>query len=76
MASIEIPIEEYNAYKDKIKALENTIANMSKEVDFYKGKYQDIESLVEDLKKESIISRAFKWKSVTEPLVKSFNNIF
>lgn len=72
MSRIEIPLTEYNGYKNKIKALETTVTDISKEAAFYKEKYQDAESLVEDLKSEGIISRAFKWKSVIEPLVELF----
>jgi hypothetical protein len=72
MARIEIPIDEYNGLKNKIKALEATIVDVSKEAAFYKEKFKDAESLAYDLEAEGFISRLFRWKKIVSPLLELF----
>lgn len=76
MARIEISIEEYNALKDKIKELESTLVDVSKETSFYKEKYKDAESLVYDLEAEGFVGRLLKWKKVISPLVTLFQKSY
>lgn len=72
MSRIEISLAEYNGLKDKIKALESTIVDVSEDAAFYKEKYKDAESIVYDLETEGFINRAFGWKKVISPLVQIF----
>lgn len=67
MSRIEIPIQEYNALKDKIKSLEETLTSVSKEASLYKEKLGKIESLVNDLEEENVINRLLFWKNVIKP---------
>ena len=48
MSRIEMSLSEYNTLKDKIKALEGALNDVSKEASLFKGKVNDIQSLVID----------------------------
>ena len=74
MARIEISLEEYNGLKNKIKTLENTLGDVSKEAAIYKEKLGKIEGLVIDLEEETLINRIFSWKSIITPLKNLFSN--
>ena len=67
MSRIEMSLSEYNTLKDKIKALEGALNDVSK------GKVYDIQSLVIDLKNASFMERVFHWKDVTKPFNKFLN---
>lgn len=67
MSRIEIPMEEYNSLKNKIKELEVTIADVSKEASTYKEKLGILESLIMDLENEKLIDRIFFWNRIVEP---------
>lgn len=72
MSRIEIPIEEYNGLKNKIKSLEQTLVDVSKETAIYKEKLSILESLVMDLENEKILSRIFSWKNIVNPFKEVF----
>lgn len=72
MARIEIPIEEYNGLKNKIKSLEQTLVDVSKETAIYKEKLSILESLVMDLENEKILNRIFSWKNIVNPFKEVF----
>lgn len=74
MSRIEIPISEYNGLKNKIKQLEDTLADVSKEASAYKEKLGVIESLVMDLGNEKLLDRLFFWKSIIKPFKELFTN--
>ena len=72
MARIEIPMKEYNGLKNKIKSLEQTLVDVSKETAIYKEKLSILESLVMDLENEKILSRIFSWKNIVNPFKEVF----
>jgi len=72
MSRIEIPMEEYNGLKNKIKSLEQTLVDVSKETAIYKEKLSILESLVMDLESEKILSRIFSWKNIVNPFKEVF----
>lgn len=72
MARIEIPMKEYNDLKSKIKSLEQTLVDVSKETAIYKEKLSILESLVMDLENEKILSRIFSWKNIVNPFKEVF----
>lgn len=74
MARIEISLEEYNGLKNKIKTLENTLGDVSKEASAYKEKLGTIEGLVMDLEDETWVDRLFSWKSILKPFKDLFSN--
>ena len=72
MARIEIPMKEYNGLKSKIKSLEQTIVDVSKETAAYKEKLSILESLVMDLEGEGVLNRIFSWKNIVNPFKEVF----
>lgn len=72
MARIEISMEEYNGLKNKIKQLESTLVDVSKEASTYKEKLGILEGLVIDLESEKLVDRLFSWESIVNP----FKDIF
>lgn len=72
MARIEIPMKEYNGLKSKIKSLEQTLVDVSKEASVYKEKLNILESLVMDLENENILNRIFSWKNIVNPFKEVF----
>lgn len=72
MSRIEIPMKEYNGLKNKIKSLEQTLVDVSKETSVYKEKLSILESLVMDLENEKILSRIFSWKNIVNPFKEVF----
>lgn len=74
MSRIEIPMTEYNGLKNKIKSLEQTLVDVSKETAIYKEKLSILESLVMDLENEKILSRIFSWKNIVNPFKEVFKD--
>jgi archaellum component FlaC len=74
MARIEISMEEYNGLKNKIKQLESTLVDVSKEASTYKEKLGILEGLVIDLDNEKLVDRLFSWKSIVKPFKDVFKN--
>ena len=72
MSRIEIPMTEYNGLKNKIKQLESTLVDVSKEASTYKEKLGILEGLVIDLESEKLFDRLFNWKSIVKP----FKDVF
>ena len=72
MSRIEIPMTEYNGLKNKIKQLESTLVDVSKEASTYKEKLGILEGLVIDLDSEKLVDRIFSWKSIIKP----FKDVF
>lgn len=72
MSRIEIPMTEYNGLKNKIKQLESTLVDVSKEASTYKEKLGILEGLVIDLDNEKLVDRLFNWKSIVKP----FKDVF
>ena len=72
MARIEISMEEYNGLKNKIKQLESTLVDVSKEASTYKETLGILEGLVIDLDSEKLVDRLFSWKSIVKP----FKDVF
>ena len=73
MSRIEIPMSEYNALKNKIKQLESTLVDVSKEASIYKEKLEKLKGFVIDLGDESLIDRILRWKSIIKPLKDVFS---
>jgi len=67
MSRIEIPMKEYNGLKNKIKSLEQTLVDVSKETALYKEKLSILESIVMDLEDEGVLNRIFSWKNIVNP---------
>ncbi len=65
-------MKEYNGLKNKIKSLEQTLVDVSKETAVYKEKLSILESLVMDLESEKILSRIFSWKNIVNPFKEVF----
>lgn len=63
---------EYNGLKNKIKQLESTLVDVSKEASTYKEKLEILEGLVIDLDSEKLVDRLFSWKSIVKP----FKDVF
>lgn len=64
-ARIEISINEYNALKDRIKALEEDVVKKDKEIETLEyniGKYEDIVEYVFD--EVTTMERIFQWKYI------------
>ena len=62
---IEISINEYNALKDRIKALEEDVVKKDKEIETLEyniGKYEDIVEYVFD--EVTTMERIFQWKYI------------
>lgn len=74
MARIEISMEEYNSLKNKIKQLESTLVDVSKEASTYKEKLGILEGLVIDLDNEKLVDRLFSWKRIVKPFKDVFKN--
>jgi archaellum component FlaC len=74
MSRIEIPMSEYNGLKNKIKQLESTLVDVSKEASTYKEKLGILEGLVIDLDNEKLVDRLFSWKSIVKPFKDVFKN--
>ena len=72
MARIEIPMEEYQGLKDKVKSLESSLIEEKNQTSIYKQKFNEAKELFDDLKSEGFINRLFNWKRVIKP----FNNFF
>jgi len=72
MSRIEIPMTEYNGLKNKIKSLEQTLVDVSKETAIYKEKLSILESLVMDLEDEKVLNRIFSWKNIVNPFKEVF----
>ena len=72
MSRIEIPMTEYNGLKNKIKSLEQTLVDVSKETAIYKEKLSILESLVMDLEGEGVLNRIFSWKNIISPFKEVF----
>ena len=76
MASrIEIPLDEYNGLKGKIRKIEDTLVDMSQETSVYKEIIDTLKILIEDLEDESLFNRIFRWANVVAPLKKIINTI-
>ena len=67
MSRIEIPIEEYQGMKTKIKNLENALNSVSKESAVNKERIENLKVLIADLEGEAFFNRLFRWKSIIEP---------
>ena len=63
---------EYNGLKNKIKSLEQTLVDVSKETAIYKEKLSILESLVMDLEDEKVLNRIFSWKNIVNPFKEVF----
>ena len=72
MARIEIPMEEYQGLKDKVKSLESSLIEEKNQTSIYKQKFNEAKELFDDLKSEGFINRLFNWKRVIKP----FDNLF
>jgi hypothetical protein len=72
MSRIEIPMTEYNDLKNKIKQLESSLVDVSKEASIYKEKLGILEGLVIDLESETLVDRLFAWKKIVKP----FKDVF
>ena len=59
MSRIEMSLSEYKTHKNRRKALEGALNDVSKEAALFKGKVNDIQSLVIDLKNASFMERVF-----------------
>ena len=68
MSRIEMAFSEYNALKFRIKTLEQSLIDASKELEAYKEKMDDIKEAFEDLEDETLSNRLFHWKSIIKPL--------
>jgi hypothetical protein len=74
MSRIEIPMTEYNDLKNKIKQLESSLVDVSKEASIYKEKLGILEGLVIDLESETLVDRLFAWKKIVKPFKDVFKN--
>ena len=72
MSRIEIPMEEYQGLKDKVKSLESSLIEEKNQTSIYKQKFNEAKELFDDLKSEGLINRLFNWKRVIKP----FNSLF
>lgn len=64
MARIEISMEEYNALRDKIKALEDTNGQLAKDNAILKEKVGRMNDTLEDITSSSLFERLFSWRKV------------
>lgn len=67
-------MEEYNGLKTKIKQLEDTLADVSKEASAYKEKLGVLEGMVMDFGNENLLDRMFYWKNIIKPFKELFTN--
>ena len=64
MSRIEIPMEEYTGFQDRIKAFEATVNDLRNENTQYREKIEELEEMISDLENTSIFERIFKWKKM------------
>lgn len=64
MARIEISMEEYNALRDKIKALEDTNGQLAKDNAILKEKVGRMNDTLEGITSSSLFERLFSWRKV------------
>lgn len=74
-ARIEIPAEEYQGMKSKIKNLESALNSVSAEAALHKETFEKAKALVEDLGDETFVNRLFRWKTIITSLKKAFTEI-
>ena len=67
MSRIEIPIQEYQGMRNKIKSLESALNSVSVEAATNKEIIEKAKALVIDLEGEGFFNRLFSWKSVIQP---------
>ena len=71
MARIEISIEEYNAYNDKIKKLESELAELNNKLNNANNTISDLKEgmlyIAEDV---TFFDRLFKWKIISQTILK------
>ena len=67
MARIEIPFEEYSAFKEKINNLEKDIVNTNKLLNEAKEKIDIFNEILYGLENETLFRRIFKWNEVLKP---------
>ena len=70
MSRIEIPLEEYQAMKSRIKSLESSLNSVSHDASVKKETLEQAKALFEDLKSETLYNRVFSWKKILTPLQK------
>ena len=68
MARIEINLNEYNGLKQRIKTLENSLTDLTKELDSLNQKMNEMDDLMEDLENETLTNRLFHWKKILKPI--------
>ena len=68
MSRIEISMMEYNALKEKVKNLERSLVDTNDEKLLYKGKYDEMRILVDEIKDMPLLERIFGWKKVVEQI--------
>ena len=69
MSRIEIPLDEYNTLKQKIRDLEKMLNDNSNQLSLYQNEINNIEKLILNLKEEGIINRVFNWQKIIKPLM-------
>jgi len=72
-ARIEIPMDEYQGLRNKIKKLESALDSISKEAAVNKELIEKTKALVADMENEGFINRLFKWKNLVKPLSELLN---
>lgn len=73
MTRIEIPLTEYESLKNRIKNLEDSLINVSKEASVYKEKLDTLKGLINDLGNEKLFARIFLYKNILKPLKAFFH---
>lgn len=68
---IEISIEEYIVLKNKIKTLESSLIDVSKDASKYKEKSNNLESLMKDVESLTLIERVLHWKQYKEQIIET-----
>ena len=74
-ARIEISIDEYNAFKERIKYLEENNVKKDKEIEFLNLKNETYkEALTYIIEGTTSLERIFQWKSIVEAVNESLSN--
>lgn len=70
MARIEISIEEYNAYNEKIKKLENELGEKDKKLNDANEAISALkEGLLYLIEDTTILDRIFRWKDISKTIL-------
>ena len=67
---IEIPMEEYNGMRERVRELETTVVSKDKEIEALKDKLLGIQNDIDDIAELTLFERMFGWNKNVERIIK------